>query len=89
MKSDSTEKSEIKIIDKVKTSDKNNLKEGINQKTILQNHDNHGLLMNTPTLKLEEQLKLVFMILGAVVQKENYHILMIFFFWAHLCQGTL
>ena len=38
MKSDSTEKSEIKIIDKVKTSDKNNLKEGINQKTILQNH---------------------------------------------------
>ena len=38
MKSDSTEKSEIKITDKVKTSDKNNLKEGINQKTILQNH---------------------------------------------------
>ena len=38
MKSDSTEKSEIKINDKVKTSDKNNLKEGINQKTILQNH---------------------------------------------------
>ena len=37
MKSDSTEKSEIKIIDKVKTSDKNNLKEDINQKTILQN----------------------------------------------------
>ena len=37
MKSDSTEKSEIKITDKVKTSDKNNLKKDINQKTLLQN----------------------------------------------------
>ena len=37
MKSDSTEKSEIKITDEVKTSDKNNLKKDINQKTLLQN----------------------------------------------------
>ena len=36
MKSDSTKKSEIKITDKVKTSDKNNLKKDINQKTLLQ-----------------------------------------------------
>lgn len=37
MKSDSTEKSEIKITDKVKTSDKNSLKKDINQKTLLKN----------------------------------------------------
>ena len=37
MKSDSTEKSEIKITDKVKTSDKNNLKKDINQKTLIKN----------------------------------------------------
>ena len=37
MKSDSSEKSEIKITDKVKTSDKNNLKKDINQKTSSQN----------------------------------------------------
>ena len=37
MKSDSTKKSEIKIADEVTTSDKNNLKKGINQKTLLQN----------------------------------------------------
>ena len=37
MKSDSTEKSEIKITDKVKTSDKNNLKKDINQETLSQN----------------------------------------------------
>ena len=36
MQSDSTKKSEIKITDKVKTSDKNNLKKDINQKTLLQ-----------------------------------------------------
>ena len=36
MKSDSTKKSEIKIADEVITSDKNNLKKGINQKTLLQ-----------------------------------------------------
>ena len=37
MKNDSTEKSEIKITDKVKTSDKNNLKKDVNQKKLIQN----------------------------------------------------
>ena len=37
MKGDSTKKSEIKITDKVKISDKNNLNNEINQKSLLQN----------------------------------------------------
>ncbi len=42
MKSDSTEKSETKITDEVKTSDKNNLNKDIDQKTLLQNRITPG-----------------------------------------------
>ena len=42
MKSDSTGKSETKITNEVKTSDKNNLKKDIDQKTLLQNRITPG-----------------------------------------------
>jgi len=66
MKSDSTEKSEIKITDKVKTSDINNLKKGIHQKTLLQNrltpeknikHEWHSLDIKEYPTYLKEILK--------------------------------
>ena len=66
MKSDSTKKSEIKITDKVKTSDKNNLKKDINQKTLLQNrvtqeknikHEWHSLDIEEYPTYLKEILK--------------------------------
>ena len=66
MKSDSTEKSEIKITDKVKTSDKNNLKKDINQKTLLQTrvtqeknikHEWHSLDIEEYPTYLKEILK--------------------------------
>ena len=66
MKSDSTKKSEIKIADEVITSDKNNLKKGINQKTLLQNpvtaeknikHEWHSLKIEEYPTYLKEILK--------------------------------
>lgn len=66
MKSDSTKKSEIKIADEVITSDKNNLKKGINQKTLLQNrvtaeknikHEWHTLDIEEYPTYLKEILK--------------------------------
>ena len=66
MKSDSTKKSEIKIADEVTTSDKNNLKKGINQKTLLQNpvtaeknikHEWHSLKIEEYPTYLKEILK--------------------------------
>ncbi|RPG57032.1 MAG: DUF349 domain-containing protein [Flavobacteriales bacterium TMED96] len=66
MKSDSTKKSEIKIADEVTTSDKNNLKKGINQKTLLQNrvtaeknikHEWHTLDIEEYPTYLKEILK--------------------------------
>ena len=43
-------------------------------------HVNPGLLMNTLIQKLEEQLKQEFMISEVEAQKENFHILMIYYF---------
>ena len=66
MKSDSTKNSEIKIADEVITSDKNNLKKGINQKTLLQNrvtaeknikHEWHSLDIEEYPTYLKEILK--------------------------------
>ena len=66
MKSDSTKNSEIKIADEVITSDKNNLKKGINQKTLLQNpvtaeknikHEWHSLKIEEYPTYLKEILK--------------------------------
>ena len=66
MKSDSTKNSEIKIADEVITSDKNNLKKGINQKTLLQNrvtaeknikHEWHTLDIEEYPTYLKEILK--------------------------------
>ena len=66
MKSDSTKKSEIKITDKVKSSDKNNLKKNINQKPLLQNrvtpeknvkHEWDGLDIEEYPTYLEKLLK--------------------------------
>ena len=66
MKSDSTKKSEIKIADEVKTSDKNNLKKDINQKILLQNrvtaeknikHEWHSLDIEEYPTYLKEILK--------------------------------
>ena len=66
MKSDSTKKSEIKIADEVKTSDKNNLEKDINQKTLLQKrltteknikHEWHSLDIEEYPTYLKEILK--------------------------------